>query len=48
MKPQNKRNMMSNRTATLKEIGFEVLRFSNEEIEQDVYKVRDKIIAATC
>ena len=32
-----------NRTAALNEIGFEVLRFSNDEIMQDPYKVRDKI-----
>ena len=31
------------RTKTLHEIGFEIIRFTNEEVEKDVYAVRDKI-----
>ncbi len=31
------------RTARLQELGFEVIRFANEEVIQDPYKVRDRI-----
>ncbi len=31
------------RTKTLEQIGFEIIRFTNEEVEKDVYAVRDKI-----